>query len=157
MPVYYKHNEEGTASSIQVEPFLPIHDLDLTKFKKHIEFLKDAEKKINDAIQLMNSNFYVLEFEFKDYFYNKHTYKHPIDVGRDMDSIIQCLDVMDFARKRLIESKEFIQKRMKWIYAIGIYRAIEMLDQSYEKTIAQLEVPKEYIEDVLMLIDEIDD
>ena len=38
MPVYYNHNEEGTASSIQVEPFLPIHDLDLTKFKEHIEY-----------------------------------------------------------------------------------------------------------------------
>ena len=157
MPVYRDEDKAPFILKVEIESFMPIKDLDLTKFKDHLAYLEEVEDHINLSIYHLRTDFKILESEFKSYFYHHKEYKYPTDVARDMDAIIQLLDAMDFAHKRVCDSKKFIRKRKILIHAIALKRAKEMWEQPYEETLTQLEANEDLYDEIIECADQLTD
>lgn len=148
MPVY-KNN-----SSAAIVPFMPIDNIELNKFKAHLEYLFSVEKDIDDFLELLFHHFVIFKTEFKGYFKMKENYKYAIDVAHDMDSIIYCLDTFDFADRRVKDAKEYVRNRINTIIAIACVRAKEELNLSYEETLQQLNLEPELSQEIIDKIKE---
>ena len=153
MPVKKHNTLNKSMHHFTYESFMPINDLDLLKFKEHIDYLYRVKEDIEEAQKMIFVYFSLFEAEYKAYFHNTDEFKYSDDVAYDMDAIINILDVMDFAYLRLKDVKRFVHKRIILLYAIALIRAYSMWNQSYEESLNQLDVDKKYYEEILEKIE----
>jgi len=157
MPVHKQKTDSPFVVITEIEPFMPIDDLDLTKVKEHIEYLEEISNNIKFSMYLLVTDTKTLESELSSYHNQRNLYKFPNDISNDMEAITKCLKTIETTLSHLQNANLYINGRIFLIYAIALKRAKEMWNQSYDETIAQLEIPESYRDHIITFADQVDE